>query len=554
MATKIRGITIELGADTTKLTDAFKAVNKDLSATQKSLNDVNKALKLNPDSLELLGQKSKYLTQAIDLSNDKVEELRKILSNLEQEDGGTGKLAEQMEAVKREIEATKGKAEQYEKQLAETAKQTEQASQETEDFGDELNDTGKEAQSLGDILKNNLSLTDLINVGKVAIDTVVKIGKAMVDTVKESASFADEMLTLSSTSGLSTDALQEYSYMAELVDTDLATITDNLKKLIPKMNEAQSGTGNAAEAFKKLGVQTTDSNGNLRDSNVVFDEVIAALGNMTNETERDALAMQLFGETANKLNPLIEAGSENLEAFKQEAHDTGYVLDEDMLNSLGNVDDAFVRLGNVWTSAKNQLASVLAPVVSDLTEKFVAWATSVDWKAIGSVISTVVSGIAAALKVLINIIGKVMDAVKPVVNAIANMFKGMKFEWPKIKLPHFGITPKGWKLTDLLKGTMPKLGIEWYGKGMEGLIMNQPTIFGMNSNGQLMGGGERGSETIVGTNRLMAMIQQATNKASGNGLVINIDNFNNNREQDIQSLATELEFYRKNASMAYGGR
>lgn len=106
---------------------------------------------------------------------------------------------------------------------------------------------------------------------------------------------------------------------------------------------------------------------------------------------------------------------------------------------------------------------------------------------------------------------KARDAIKKVVDKIKGFFTGMKLEFPKIKAPHFVITPKGWKIGDLLEGKIPKLGIDWYAKAMdEPMIMNRPTIFGYNgATGELMGGGEAGSEVVSGTNTLMQMIQGA---------------------------------------------
>ena len=103
------------------------------------------------------------------------------------------------------------------------------------------------------------------------------------------------------------------------------------------------------------------------------------------------------------------------------------------------------------------------------------------------------------------------DAIKKIVDNIKGFFTGLKLNFPKIKLPHFSIKPKGWKIGDLLDGSIPKLGIEWYAKAMNNpMVMTQPTVFGYNpQTGKLMGGGERGSEVVAGTNSLMGMISAA---------------------------------------------
>ena len=89
--------------------------------------------------------------------------------------------------------------------------------------------------------------------------------------------------------------------------------------------------------------------------------------------------------------------------------------------------------------------------------------------------------------------------------------KGLfNFNWtlPKIKLPHFSITPPGWEFGDLLKGSIPKLGIEWYANGG---IMTNPTAFGVNGN-NLMVGGEKSSEAIIPLNTLWEQIDKFANK------------------------------------------
>jgi len=76
---------------------------------------------------------------------------------------------------------------------------------------------------------------------------------------------------------------------------------------------------------------------------------------------------------------------------------------------------------------------------------------------------------------------------------------------PDIKLPHFSISPPGWKLGDLLDGSIPSLGIDWYAKGG---VMENPTVFGRNGN-NLMAGGEAGPEAIAPIDVLQGYIAQA---------------------------------------------
>lgn len=154
----------------------------------------------------------------------------------------------------------------------------------------------------------------------------VGAGKALVDMSVNSAAYADEILTASTVTGMSTDSLQAYKYAAELVDVSLDTLTGSMARNVRSMSSVRKGTGEIADAYRRLGVSITDANGNLRDSEAVYWETIDALGKVSNETERDALAMQIFGKSAQELNPLIAQGSAGIAELTEEAKRMGAVM------------------------------------------------------------------------------------------------------------------------------------------------------------------------------------------------------------------------------------
>ena len=513
MATKIRGITIELGADYSQVTDAFKKVTKELNQTTKSLKDVDKLLKLDPSNVELLAQKQGYLEDAIEQTSQKLLEEKTILENLPK--GEDGEQTEQQKALAREIEATSLQLQKYQTELEATKSDSESASQATEELAKDVKESGESAEKSSSKWEKFTKAVTGINQGLELVKKGFGAMKGIYDEfVGDTVALADELLTQSTITGLSTDALQEYSFMAELVDTDVSTITGSLAKMTKNMSSAKDGTGSSAEAFKALGVAVTDSNGELRSTDEVFGEVLNALGEMSNETEKNALAMDIFGKSAMELNPLIAVGAEGIEEYKNQAHEMGYVLSEETLGSLGDVDDTLQMLNNQFTSVKQQIAVALLPVVEEITKAFLDWASSVDWVQVGNTIKTVVGKIGNVIKTLTPIVQAVIDVVSIIISKLVEFFT-MEWKIPKIKLPHFGISPRGWKIGDLLKGSIPKLTIDWYAKAMDnGIVLDGATIFGMNKNGQLMGGGERGREVIIGEDRFRQM--------TSNNITINI--------------------------------
>ncbi len=505
--TKIRGITIELGADFTEVTDAFKEVTKQASGVDKSLKDVNKLLKLDPTNVELLTQKQGYLEQAIDLTAKRLEEEQKMLEALPT--NPNGEMTEQQKALAREIEATKQKLDGYQSELGQT--------------DDALKEAGKQTSTFGDVLKANLSADAIKAFGKALLDLGKQIWQLGVDT----ASYADNVLTLSTQYNLSTEAIQEYQYMSELTDTSLETITGSLSKLTKSMQASTKGTGDAYNAFQQLGIDIYNADGTMRNANDVFTEAIGKLGTVENATERDSLAMNIFGRSAMDLNPLIAVGADELRSYADEAHEMGYVLDNDTLTALGGVDDAMQRANKAMDAVKMQIGSYLAPVVAQITEAFAKWAMSVDWQKVGAIISSAVDKIGKAINWLINVFKTVIDVGATVGRTLRDIFTG-NFKFPHIPLPHFGISPSGWKIGDLLKGSIPRLNIQWYAKAMDnGMVLDQPTIFGMDRQGNLLGGGEAGKEVVIGYNRLM----DAFNANKGNTVInVTVNEATNARE------------------------
>ena len=525
--TKIRGITIEISADTEPLMQDFKKVNASLKDTDKYLKDLNTLLKINPHDINLLNEKQQALSEAIGLTTKKLSDLRQMYAQLPK--GENGELTEEQKALSKEIALTQGQLDKYKKQVRETTKELDSMGNETDQVGKEMDERGKSAVSFGDILKANLT-ADAI---KSFASSVVNLGKEMVNLGKDTRAYADNVLQLSVQYGLSTDRIQEFQYMSELTDTSLETITGSITKLTKNMQTATKGTGDRYKAFEQLGISITDTDGNMRSADEVFNEAIIRLGQVSNETERDALAMNIFGKSAMELNPLIAVGRDELANYREEAHQMGYVLDTDTLESLGAVDDAMQRASKRMDAVKNQIGRYLAPVIAQITEAFAQWRMSVDWNAVGNTITRVVNGIGKVIKGLIDIFKTVIEVGEKVGKTLKDIFTG-NFKFPHIPLPHFYISPRGWKIGDLLTGSIPSLSIDWYAKAMEnGIVLDGATIFGMNKNGQLMGGGEKGREIIIGEKNLMNAIRNAT----GNQWTVNIVV---NESTNAKATATEV--------------
>ena len=204
-----------------------------------------------------------------------------------------------------------------------------------------------------------------------------------------------------------------------------------------------------------------------------------------------------------------------------------FVSDWNAIKSV--VSNVLLMISLTVTSVMNSIWSVVSSILNVIKSVFSsAWngIKSVVSSAVNNIKSVVSSGLNGAKSTVTGVLNSirsafssVWDGCKNIVgNAIGHIKSLMNFSWslPSLKLPHFSISGK----FSLHPPSVPKLGIEWYKKAMDdGMIMNQPTIFGYNAkSNQFLAGGEAGSETVVGTQNLMDMIQEAVNNAgSGNG-------------------------------------
>lgn len=588
----VKGITIEFRGDTTKLSKAINTVRSDAKALDKELEYINKGLKFDPKNVDLLSQKMTVLRQAADKSKDNLAELKKALEQMKNAD--VDETSAEYRELQREITKTEAKQKSYNAEL----KKMEAANSSLGKAAANMQSFGNKATAAGEALKG-LSLA------------AAGIDAALAGLAYKAGAAADDLVTLSKVTGISTTELQKYKAAADLTDVSVETIANSQKKMKQSMYSASQGTGQAAKAYERLGVAVTDANGNLRNQDEVFAETIAALGKMENETERDALAMQIFGKSANELNPLIEDAGETYARVADIFNKNGLeFVDDETIKKANDFNDSLDEIKMTWSAALNnigmQLAGYLAPAlekVAGFLDKVAGWLSqlSPETLAIIGVIAGVLAGLAPVLIILgklafaISSIMSLMATIGPViggliataapivaaiagviaigvllyknwdtikakaieikdwvvekwtalkdgvVNAVQSLKEKVLFYWealklgirviadaikeaithpfetafnfiatiiekikglfanfniqlPHIKLPHFSISPPGWKLSDLLKGSIPSLGIDWYKTGG---IFNSPSVIGV---------GEAGPEAVIPIDKLKQML------------------------------------------------
>lgn len=368
MAGQIKGITIEIGGNTAPLDQALKDVNKNINTTQKELREVDKLLKLDPSNTTLLKQKMQLLGDQIGNTTTKLDALKQAQKKLDETMQNGGDVNQQ---EYRQLEREIAKAESSLTKLKDEAQKT----------GDQLSGASEQAKKFAEATAKISEVAK--NCTKAIADFTVQGIKVMTGAIagaigvvgklaKDSGALADELNTLASKTGLSTKELQEFQYASELIDVNVETLAGALKKTTSAMNSAKDGTGASADAFKTLGVNIKNADGTLRDNNDVFNESIKALGNIANETERDALAMQLFGKSATELNPLIEGGIDTLAEMSKKANDLGLILSQEAVDGANAFNDQLDILKSngkgLFNVIGTEIANELVPTMTSLNE------------------------------------------------------------------------------------------------------------------------------------------------------------------------------------------
>ncbi len=390
--------------------EALKNISRELRVQKVEMDAVTSAYGANQNSIEALSAKQEALTKQQDAHREKVQILSEMLEIAKQEFGENSEEADQyriklataqtaLNKCSNEINTTSTALAEAQKATQESADATDDLGDTVGEAGDALDEYGEAAGETGDSLdelgdsaddasgKNQAFLSVMAGAAKtlgnvvvagakLAAKALLEVGKAAANATKEgfelskeAGKYADDIATLSTQTGVSQSSLQQWTYASNFVDTSVDSIASSMTKLTQTMGNALNGSSEASDKFATLGVSITDVHGRLRSTEDVFWDAIDALGKIENPAERDAAAIALFGESAQKLNPLIAAGREGFEALNAEAERLGTVFSDDEIATMGGFDDAMQRNSQAVTGLKNAIGLALIPAFQPLVNR-----------------------------------------------------------------------------------------------------------------------------------------------------------------------------------------
>lgn len=345
--TTLKGITVEIGGDTTKLGDAILKARKSAKDLSGELRGVESLLKLDPTNTVLLAQKQDILAESIAGAKDKLKMLIAAQESMSKQ-LADGKISpEQYRDFEREIESTR----QQLTRLEAAASGTDDA---VADVGDAAEEAGEKAQKASGgwtVLKGTLA--DL------AASAIKTAASAISDTAQEmitgAAEYGDTIDKMSQKMGMSSDAYQEWDFVLQHCGA-------SIESLKPAMKTLATAAENGSDAFAQLGISQEQIAGMSQEQ--LFDATIAGLQNVTDETQRTYLAGKLLGKGATELGPLLNTSADDVADMRAQVHDLGGVMGSDAVKAAAAYQDSLQNMQYAFSGLKNNISGELLPTLT----------------------------------------------------------------------------------------------------------------------------------------------------------------------------------------------
>ena len=430
----------------------YKAAVSEINASLRVLNSemklISEQFKNNDKSVEALTASSDVLSRQILTQKEKIEALQAALKNSAERYGEADARTKrwqtslnnaQAELVKmeRELKANSDAMEKNNEDLADLDEGFDDTIGSGKGLGDVLDDlTGKLGINLPEGATSTLNsmvslggeLTLLIGAFAAAAAAVVEVEKALANLTLEQAAAAGEIQDVAMQTGLSTEAVQRYQYACDMIGVSFDTVASSQAKMIRSMADVQSGSETAAATWNQLGIEVMNADGSLRDAQEVFLEVIDVLGQIENATQRDAVSMEIFGRSAQDLNPLIVQGTDAFQAFYDEASDVKDILTDVQLETLAGLDDEMHRVEARFESGANSMALKFTPALQEFYEKTSEGIKGIEEDFAASGLVTVFGSLlelVTALSPAFDNLGEILKACSPVFYGIALVIAGI---------------------------------------------------------------------------------------------------------------------------------
>lgn len=295
-----------------------------------------------------------------------------------------------------------------------------------------ISKTGDKADGLGQ--KLGAGIATAAKFGAALVAGAGAAGAGMLALVNKTANAADEIDKLSERTGINREELQRWKYAAGQSGADIGKLETGIKKLSDVMDEAANGNKKATEGFEKLGISMDDLKNKSQEE--IFEETMKALADMEEGAERNALGNDLLGKSYTEMLPLLNAGSDGMQALKDRADELGIVMSEDAVKANvlygDTMDDLKQSFGAVFMELSNNFLPVL--------QKLMDWALK-NMPAIKDNIKGAMDGLGDAIKAVSgfftsassDLMNKFSPLLVTIRESVQNLFDSAQPIWESLK-------------------------------------------------------------------------------------------------------------------------
>ena len=342
---RIKGITIQIGGDTTELVKALAKVDNALSKTQTNLRDINKALKLDPSNTALLKDKQEELAKAIDLSKSRLEEEKKAYQELAKADK-TPENVEKMRRLKEQIDLDTVALKDLERQARESASvlgtQFQIAGQKIQEVGSKITSIGEKLSSLGQTMTTRVTVP-IVTGFAAAVKTTADFDAQMSKVKAISGATADEFDTLR-------DKAREMGEKTKFSATESGEALEYMAMAGWKSEEMLQGI----EGIMNLAAASGEELGKASD---IVTDALTAFGMSANESGRFA---DILAAAASNANTNVSMMGESFKYVAPVAGALGYSA-EDVAVALGLMANSGIKADMAGTSLRNMFNRMAKP-------------------------------------------------------------------------------------------------------------------------------------------------------------------------------------------------
>mgnify|MGYP000146680005 FL=1 len=340
MARTIKGINVKIGAETTGLKAALKDVDKQSRSISRELRKVNRGLRFNPDSTELLSQKQDILGEKIQTTSKRLRTLKDAQDDVEKQFRRGDIDKGQYRAFKREIVQTESKLEHFNNELKETNRRS-----------SKLNRGFRKLKDVGSQLRGVMTT---------AGTAIAAVGTATGIAIKQTAEYAKEVRNGARAANASVQDYQNLSYVLKTVGIDADEASELLVEVNRVLGEAKAGDAPMVENLNALGMSVEDLQG--MGTYELFVEITDGLRNMEDQSTKTAVAGKLFGEDlSRKLLPALSDTDESIESLVGNAEDLDLALSEEEIESWQDFNESAKEVVGQFQSLKREMATELLP-------------------------------------------------------------------------------------------------------------------------------------------------------------------------------------------------